>query len=386
MLGQLRSEFQRHFGRAPELGVRAPGRVNLIGEHTDYNGGLVLPCAIDRETTVLLARREDRQVRVFSMEMGEAGSFDASAPARRGDWLDYVMAPVLALLERGVPVAGCELGIASRVPLGSGLSSSAALGVAVTCAIDRAQGLRLDGREIATLAHRGESGFLGVGCGIMDQFASALGQRDHALRLDCRSLEITPIPLADGELRMLIAQSGVKHAVAGGGYRERVTQCESALAAARRAGIASQGASALRDLGPGDLPSLERALPPLLFRRARHVITENARVDAVCERLTAGDLEGVGGLLTQGMRSLRDDYGVSTPELDLLCELGDAHAGCHGSRLTGAGFGGSTLHLVAPEAAQEVAESIGSGFEARFGRRPPIVTARAAAGAGDLEI
>jgi galactokinase len=386
LLGQLRSEFQHRFGRAPELGVRAPGRVNLIGEHTDYTGGLVLPCAIDRDTVVLAARREDQQVRVFSIEMGQTESFEASDPARRGDWLDYVMAPVFALLERGVRVAGLELGIASRVPLESGLSSSAALGVAVTCAIDRAQGLGLDGREIATVAHRGESEFLEVGCGIMDQFASALGRRDHALRLDCRSLEFLPIPLADGALRILIAQSGVKRALASGGYRERVTECASAMAAARDAGIASEGASELRDLGPGDLPALKKLLPPLLFRRARHVITENARVDAVCERLAAGNLAGVGELLVEGMRSLRDDYDVSTPELDVLCELGDAHPGCYGSRLTGAGFGGCTVHLVEPEAAEEVAGGIATGFEARFGRRPAILTARAAAGAGDLQI
>jgi galactokinase len=386
MLGQLRSQFQDRFARSPEVGVRAPGRVNLIGEHTDYSQGLVLPCAIDRDTVVLAARREDRRIEAFSIELGRAGGFDASAPARRGDWLDYVMAPVFALLERGVQVAGLELGIASRVPLQSGLSSSAALVVAVTTVLDRVQELGLDGREIATLAHRGESEFVGVGCGIMDQFASALGRRDHALRLDCRSLEIAPVPLADGGLRMLVAQSGVKRAVAGEGYRERVTQCASALDAARGAGIAAQGASALRDLGPDDLPALERALSPLLFRRVRHVITENSRVDAVCARLAAGDLEGVGELLIQGMRSLRDDYQVSTPELDLLCELGDAHPGCYGSRLTGAGFGGCTLHLVRSDAAEEVGAAIAAGFEARFGRRPAILTARAAAGAGDLEI
>jgi galactokinase len=328
VLGQLRSEFQRRFGRDPELGVRAPGRVNLIGEHTDYNGGLVLPCAIDRDTVVLAARREDRQLRAFSVDLDRSAAFDASAPERRGDWLDYVMAPVFALVERGLSVAGLDLGIASRVPLESGLSSSAALGVAVSSAIDRAQGLGLDSREIATVAHRGESEFLGVGCGIMDQFASALGRRDHALRLDCRSLEVAPIPLAEGRLRILIAQSGVKRALADGGYRQRVAECASALAGARDAGIASQGASALRDLLPDDLPALEKALAPQPFRRARHVITENARVDAVCERLAAGDLEGVGALLVEGMRSLRDDYHVSTPELDVLCELGDAHPGC----------------------------------------------------------
>jgi galactokinase len=386
LLGQLRSQFLRRFGRAPELGVRAPGRVNLIGEHTDYNGGLVLPCAIDRDTVVLAVRREDRRFRVFSIDLDRSGAFDASAPERRGDWLDYVMAPVFALGERGIPVAGLDLGIASRVPLESGLSSSAALGVAVASAIDRAQELGLDSREIATVAHRGESEFVGVGCGIMDQFASALGRPDHALRLDCRSLEIAPTPLAEGRLRILIAQSGVRRALADGGYRRRVAECASALTEARDAGIASEGASALRDLVPDDLPALEKALAPLLFRRTRHVITENARVDAVCERLAARDLEGVGALLVEGMRSLRDDYQVSTPELDVLCELGDAHPGCYGSRLTGAGFGGCTVHLVEPEAAEEVAGVIASGFEARFGRRPAVVTARAAAGAGDLAI
>jgi galactokinase len=386
VLGQLRRQFQSRFGRTPELGVRAPGRVNLIGEHTDYNGGLALPCAIDRDTLVLAARRQDRQVRLFSVEMRESGAFDAAAPELRGNWLDYVMAPVLALRERGVEVAGLDLGIASRVPPESGLSSSAALGVAVTRAIDRAQGLGLGDREIATIAHRGESSFLGVGCGIMDQFASALGQRDHALRLDCRTLEVRPIPLADGALRILIAQSGVKRALANGAYQERVKQCASALAAARRAGIVSEAASALRDLGPADLPALERALDPLPFRRARHVITENTRVDAVCERLEAGDLVGVGALLVEGMRSLREDYQVSTPELDALCALGDAQPGCFGSRLTGAGFGGATIHLVAPDAAQELASALAAGFEARFGRRPTIVTARAEAGVGDLEL
>jgi galactokinase len=384
LLGQLRDDFERRFGRSPELGVRAPGRVNLIGEHTDYNDGLVLPCAIDRDTLVLAARREDPQVHAFSIDMDRAGRFDASAPERRGDWLDYVMAPFFALAERGYRVAGIELGIASRVPLESGLSSSAALGVAVTRTMLRAEGIVLEAREIATLAHRGESEFLGVGCGIMDQFASALGRRDHALRLDCRSLEIAPIPLAGGEL--LIAHSGVRRSVADGSYQDRVSQCQAALDAARRAGIAAEGAAALRDLGPGDLPALEKVLSPLLLRRARHVITENARVDAVCERLAAADLEGVGALLTEGMASLRDDYQISIPELDALCELGDAHPGCHGSRLTGAGFGGCTVHLVEPEAAEEVAGFIATGFEARFGRRPPVISARPAAGAGDLEL
>ena len=383
MLGALRERFRARFGREAQLVVRAPGRVNLIGEHTDYCEGLVLPCAIDRATWIAAAPRDDGRVRVVSEGWGEPAEFDAAAPVRRGDWVDYVQGPFFALRERGVALPGLELAIGSDVPRESGLSSSAALGVAVACALREAAGLELGARELAGVAHRGETGFVGVQCGIMDQFASALGQPGAALRIDCRSLEVEAIPVAGGALALLLVHSGVRRQLSSGAYGERVAQCRAALEEARAAGIGAR-ATALRDLGPEDLPALERALAPLPLRRARHVITENARVDAFAAALRGGDRERAGRLLREAMESLRRDFEVSTPELDFLCETGDATRGCFGSRLTGAGFGGCTLHLVAPGAAESVAERLASAFAARFGRRPPSWVVTPSAGAGTV--
>jgi galactokinase len=385
MRSALVREFRSRFGRAPEVAARAPGRVNLIGEHTDYNAGLVLPCAIDRETVVLASRRADEQVRVHSRECGEERRFDARVPERGGDWLDYVQGVVFALREGGTATGGLDIAIASEIPPESGLSSSAALELALVTAIDRLLALDLDATTRCSLAHRAETGFVGVPCGIMDQFASGLARRDCALRIDCRSLAVAAIPLPASRLQLLIAHSGVRRALAAGGYAERRRECLDALAAAGRAGVAPPGAAALRDLGPEALERLERALPAPLFRRARHVICENARVDLTCEALAAGDLDAAGAQLRDGMRSLREDFEVSTPELDALCDLADAAPGVYGSRLTGAGFGGCTLHLVDPAAIEAAAEIIASGFERRFGRRPSILTATPADGASVID-
>jgi len=386
LIAELRAEFETRFGRPPEVGAAAPGRVNLIGEHTDYNEGLVLPCAIDRQTVALLARRADGRARVFSRERGELRCFESAAPERCGDWLDYVQGVVFALRERGVAPRGFDLALASDVPEGSGLSSSAALELAVATALDASVGLGLGARERARLAHRAENGFAGVPCGIMDQFASALGRRDHALRLDCRDQSVEVVPLPAARVALLVADSGAKRALAGAGYGERVAECRHALATAREAGVAPPEARALRDLSPADLPALERVLEPPLLRRARHVVTENERVDATCTALRAGDWETAGALLCAGMRSLRDDYEVSTPQLDALCELADSLPGVYGSRLTGAGFGGCTLHLVAPDGAPQLAEAIAAGFERRFGHRPPVWVVTASCGAEPLAL
>jgi galactokinase len=344
----------------------------------------VLPCAIDRETLVLAGRRGDSRVRVFSRERAEERHFDARAPEPGGGWLDYVQGVVFALRERGVETGGFDIAIASEVPPESGLSSSAALELALVAAIDRRLDLGLDATTRCTLAHRAETAFVGVPCGIMDQFASGLARRDCALRIDCRSLEVVGVSWPASRLQLLIAHSGVRRALAAGGYGERRSECLEALEAARRAGVAPPGAAALRDLGPEFLGSLERALPPRLFRRTRHVIRENERVDATCAALAAGDLEAAGAALRDGMRSLREDFEVSTPELDALCELADAAPGVYGSRLTGAGFGGCTIHLVDPAALREVSEIVASGFERRFGRRPPLLAAAPADGASIL--
>ncbi len=379
----LLDTFRARFGRRPEHAVRAPGRVNLIGEHTDYNEGLVLPCAIDRDTVALAAARDDGEVRVVSVEQGPA-RFALDGLAAEGGWVDYVKAPAWALATRDVSLPGIDLAVGSAVPQGAGLSSSAALGVAVAEVWLRAAGVALAPRAVAEAVHEGENRFVGVGCGILDPFAVALGRRDHALRIDCRDRGVEPVPLP--RLALLVAHSGVTRTLSGVGYGDRVAECAAALGAAQAAGIAPAEATSLRALGVGDLPALERALAPALLRRVRHVLLENERVDRFCAAVRAGDLPAAGAVLREGMRSLREDYAVSVPELDRLCALGDEAPGCHGSRMTGAGFGGCTLHLVDDDAAAEVADRIAAGFARAFGRVPPIWRVHPADGAAELAL
>lgn len=379
-LERLSAEFAARFGRPPEIGARAPGRVNLIGEHTDYNGGLVLPCAIDRDTVVLAARRGDRRLRVHSRELAAEALLEAGAPVRTGTWSDYVAGVCFALAEAGHPVPGLDVAVASDVPGGAGLSSSAALEVAVALLCGAALGERIPSLEIARLAHRAESGFVGVACGRMDQLASALGQAGAALRIDCETLEIRAVPVPPA-VSLLVVDSGVRHALSGGDYNQRRRECEAALAAARAAGLAPADAKTLRALGPDDLPALERVLDPLLLRRARHVLTENVRVETVCAALASGNPSLAGIALGEGQASLRDDFEVSVPELDLLCEIAAEAPGVYGARLTGAGFGGCTVQLCASERADAAQEAIQSGFEARRGRRPRAWCVRPSAGA-----
>lgn len=388
VLAALRRGFETRFGRSPELGARAPGRVNLIGEHTDYNEGLVLPTAIDRDTFALAALRDDRCFRVWSRDLGEEAGFAVEAPECRGSWIDYVQGVVLALLERGIELGGLDLAVGSCVPLDAGLSSSAALTISVLTAIDRAFGLDLDALGRARLAHRGESHFVGVGCGIIDPFVSSMGRRGRALRIDCRTQEVSDVPLPGQAVRILVAHSGVRRelAAAASAFKQRVAECRAALEAARATGVAPPGTTMLRDLEVADLPALEVALEPVLLRRARHVLTENARVDACCAALEMGDVCAAGQVLIEGQRSLRDDFEASTPELDALCAIADEHDGVFGSRLTGAGFGGCTLHLVDPAATDDVRAGLERGFERRFGRRPPLLEVVSADGASELEV
>ena len=386
LFDQAAAALRAVFGREPQdgLAVQAPGRVNLIGEHTDYNGGLVLPCAIDRGTVAVAARRDDALLRVHSTSLGATGSIDASAFARGRGWLDYVAGVVAAFRSEGLPVAGLDVALASDLPRESGLSSSASLEVAIATLLDVAGKLGLDGAARARLAHRAENEFVGVPCGRMDQLASALGQRSSALRIDCRDFSVRAVPLPGERMRILIVDSGVRRQLADGDYGRRRAECEAGLAVARDKGIAPADAQTWRDVDPARLAELEGALELPLFRRARHVLTENARVDAVCSALERGDLARVGALLREGQASLRDDFEVSRVELDALCELGDAAPGCYGSRLTGAGFGGCTIHLVEPAGAGDVAALIRSGFAQRFGREPAAQVVAAAAGAGPL--
>jgi len=378
-------EFRSRFGGEPEVVASAPGRVNLIGEHTDYNEGLVLPCAIDRSTFVAVKRRPDARVRIYSREFDEEAGFDAREPVRRGEWIDYPAGVLHVLQREGVDCTGFDIAVASEIPLGSGLSSSAALTLALVTAFDRCLALGLSAPTRCRLAHRAETDFVGVPCGIMDPFACGLSRRDSVLRIDCRSETVEPVPWPEARLQLLVVHSGVRRELLAGDFAQRRRECEEALAAALRAGIGPADASALRDLGSEHLAALEGALPPLSFRRARHVIGENERVEATCVALAAGDLAAAGAALCAGMNSLRDDFDVSTPELDALCELAAGVPGVYGSRLTGAGFGGCTIHLVDPAAAAAAASAIAAGFARRFGRRPSVWALRPANGASVLD-
>ena len=376
-----RSDFARDFGRPAEWAAFAPGRVNLIGEHTDYNRGLALPCAIDRQALVLAARRSDGQVRARAWDLGEGGDFPGDAPARRGTWLDYVQGAFFVLAEKGIDAPGFDLGITSRVPPEAGLSSSAALGVALAAVVGAALGQEMSATDWARAAHRAENEFVGVRCGLLDPFASAFGRKGHALRIDCRSEEVKAVAMSGAGLGILLVHSGVERRLAEGAYGERVAECARAVAGAIEAGIAPDSARSLRDLEGVDLAALERALDPVAFQRARHVLGENRRVVAFCRALEDDDRPALGSLLAEGQASLRDDYAVSTPEIDWLCEQAAGCDGVVGSRLTGAGLGGFTLHLVEADRLESARDQISEGFHGRFGRAPQTLSAVPSEGA-----
>lgn len=363
--------FRRVFGRDPGWFVRAPGRVNLLGGHTDYNDGLVLPLAIERAIVGHAARRDDGRVRVHSADLDDTAEFSVGDLARRRSWIDYVQGVVHAFRDEGLPVPGLDLALASDLPREVGLSSSAALSVLAAFALDAVTGLGLDAQRLGHLGYRGESEFVGSGCGIMDPYASALGRAGCALRIDCRSREVRPVAIPD-DLMVLVSDTGIRRTLADGPLGVRHDECHAAFAAAHAAGVAAPHATALRDLDESHLPALEAALADTLFRRARHVITEIARVDAFCDALAAGDRATVSALLRRGMQSQQRDFESSIPELDALCESADAQPGSLGSRITGAGFGGCAVHLVERARRDAVVAAIREGFEARFGR-PPLV-------------
>ncbi|MFF4099454.1 galactokinase [Streptomyces sp. NPDC001903] len=377
--------FHRLYGAAPEGVWAAPGRVNLIGEHTDYNDGFALPFALPHRTEAAAARRPDRMLRLHSAGFPTGVvtlPLDALDPARPPEgpesWAAYPAGAAWALLDAGLPIGGADLYIRSDVPTGAGLSSSAALEVATALALTDLYGIPLTRPELAALARRAENAYVGVPCGVMDQTASACATEGHALHLDTRSLEQRHIPFdcAAAGMRLLVIDTRVKHALGDGAYAERLASCHGAAAAL--------GLPALRDLPYEDLePALARLGDPVRRRRVRHVVTENERVVRVVELLRAGRLRETGPLLTEGHASLREDYEVSCPELDLAVATANA-AGAYGARMTGGGFGGSALALIDADAEADVTRAVTEAFGAA-GFTPPRVRAAApAAGAGRI--
>jgi galactokinase len=363
------------YGGVPRL-YRAPGRVNLIGEHTDYNDGFVLPAAIDMYMWVALAPRSDDRLRVHSENMNARAEFDLADRAPRGDWSDYVHGVAVVLRDAGHRVGGADMLVRGGVPVGSGLSSSAALEVATGFALLDGSGMAVDRVELARLCQRVENEFVGARCGIMDQFIVCTGRAGHATLLDCRSLESTQVPLP-GDARLVICNTMVKHDLAAGEYNARRAECEAGV---RELARLLPGVSALRDVSTEDFDRAGGTLPETVFRRCRHVVGENARTLAAASALERGDLTAFGALMTESHRSLRDDYEVSCEELDVMVELARGLPGVYGARMTGGGFGGCTINLVAAGAAPAFARSIAEAYQEATGLTPQVYVCEAVDG------
>ena len=377
----LTERFTELYGREPLL-VQAPGRVNLIGEHTDYNEGFVFPAAIGFQTKIAIAKRRDRRCIVSSENYGERVEFDLNdlPNAPRGHWSDYVVG-VVRLMERVCgPMPGANLLMNGDVPLGAGLSSSASLEVAVCKAFLEISGQTLDGVVIAQLCQQTENQFIGARCGIMDQFISVHGSKNHALRLDCRTLEYRVLPIPP-DTKLVICNTMVSHSHSGGEYNDRRAECE---AAAHYFAERVPGVKSLRDVTMDDFEKLGGGLSALVRKRCHHVLSENIRVLEAAEALQVGDLYLFGRLMASSHASLRDDFNVSSNELDLMVQLAHHQPGVYGSRMTGGGFGGCTINLVQENYVDEFKRTVGEGYKQQTGRQPEIYVSSAADGAGRL--
>ena len=373
----LANSFRQRFGQMPRI-FRAPGRVNLIGEHTDYNEGFVMPAAIDLACRVAVAGREDHRLVVQSENLNESVNIDLEqSPVRRGRWSDYVQGVAVMLEQSGRRLRGADLLIQSGVPIGSGLSSSAAIEVATGLALLSSSGLEIDRLELARLCQRAENEFVGARCGIMDQFAACFGQAGHALLLDCRSLEYRALPLPR-ELSLVICDSGIRHEVAAGEYNARRAECEAGVRTLARRQPAIR---ALRDATLEDLEHTHSELGDVVYRRCRHVVTENKRVLEAATALEQGDLQSLRRLMAESHRSMRDDFEISCEELDLLVELADKLPGVFGARMTGGGFGGCTINLVETARVAELTAQVAQGYERATGKPAKIYVCRAETGA-----
>ncbi len=372
-------QFKRRFGSPPELIVRAPGRVNLIGEHTDYNDGFVLPMAIDRAIWLAVRPRGDDRVHVHSLDLDQTAEFDlAHLRHESAGWIEYLKGIAWVLQEEGLRLQGWEGVIAGDVPVAAGLSSSAALEMATARAFAAVSDLPWDAVAMARLGQRTENDWMGVNSGIMDQMISAAGQEGHALLIDCRSLDIQPVPLPSGTA-VVILDTATRRGLVDSAYNERRAQCE---AAARFFGV-----PALRDVSveafqaQTDARSSPSGSDEVMFRRARHIITENARTLQAAEAMRLGDAAALGLLMDASHASLRDDFEVSSEELDTMVLCARRERGCYGARMTGAGFGGCAVALVESDSAQAFAQSVAASYRAATGLSPNVYLCTATNGA-----
>lgn len=363
---------------------RAPGRVNLIGEHTDYNDGFVLPVAIDFYTRARVSTLSERRIEIYSENFGEQFSIDLDDPniTATDHWSDYPIGVTVMLLRAGFDLKGAHLRIQGDVPIGSGLSSSASIEVGTAVALTAISNIQIGRSELARLCRKAENEFVGAQVGIMDQFVSLFGKAGHALLLDCRSLDYQLVPLS-GPARIVVCNTSVKHELASSAYNERRAQCEAGV---KHLSAKLQNVKALRDVTIEELEEHGTDLPDVIYRRCRHVITENARTLDAAQSLERGDLVRFGKLMNESHASLRDDYEVSCKELDLMVELAHQVDGVYGARMTGGGFGGCTVNLVVPEAMSEFEARVLPAYETATGLKPEIYICEAADGASEIAL
>ncbi|HEV2987393.1 MAG TPA: galactokinase [Candidatus Angelobacter sp.] len=384
--GDIRNRFSSLYGENCVL-YRAPGRINLIGEHTDYNDGFVMPVAINFYCWVAICAAKGRRVDVYSATLNEHRSFDLDQQRPTGDWSDYVQGVAVMLQRSGHHLQGAKILVSSEVPIGSGLSSSAALEVATGLAFLGRSNAGDDHNQLALACQRAENEFVGARCGIMDQFIACHGKSGRLLMLDCRSLEHRLLSIPEN-VRLVICNTMVRHAIAAGEYNLRRSQCEQGVRLLSRA---KPGITALRDVTANDLERFGNSLPSEILRRCRHVVSENQRVLAAVAVLEQWDqcsreqdrrnLEKFGSLMAASHKSLRDDYEVSCPELDLMVNLANQTEGVYGARMTGGGFGGCTVNLVAVDAVHSFQKQIATQYQEQTGILPEIYVSTASEGA-----
>ena len=369
---EVTSAFFQQFNEQPEFLVRAPGRVNLIGEHTDYNDGFVLPMAINRALWIALRPRADRKVHVHSLDFDKTVEFDLDDLEQQEGWGEYLKGIAWAWQEAGYTLRGWEGVMSGNVPSAAGLSSSAALELATARAFASVSGFDWNPVEMALLAQRAENEWVGVNCGIMDQLISSAGQAGHALLIDCRSLALKAVPLPP-ETVVVVLDTQTRRGLVTSAYNERRSQCEQAAEYYQ--------VTALRDLSLAEFEAAASGLDPLIRRRARHVITENARTVRAAEVLQQGDPVELGELMTASHISLRDDFEVSSDALNAMVSAAQAQPGCYGARMTGAGFGGCAVALVAEDQAQNFVRQVPLAYQAATGVEPQVYLCHPTAGA-----
>jgi galactokinase len=377
------AEFQKHYGRAPRWIVAAPGRVNVIGEHTDYNDGFVLPMAIERYAVMAAdAAPAPGKISVYDAHFKESAAIDISGPVAKGQpkWSNYIRGVLAGFQRRGLKLPALDVAFVSTVPLGGGLSSSAALEVCTATLLEAATGKTIDPVEKALLAQKAEHDFAGVPCGIMDQFISALGREGHLLLLDCRTRKTELVPMSDPSVALLVVNTNVKHELGNGEYAKRRAECEQA---AKIIGVPS-----LRDASPEQLEKARGKMSDVVYRRARHVIGEIERTTHAAEGIRHSNWPTVGQFMYASHAALRDDYEVSCKELDTVVDIAEnigAKGGMYGCRMTGGGFGGCCVALVKASAVDAITKTIAAQYKAKLGIEAAIFASRPAAGAAIIQ-